>query len=337
MQGRLQKEKQLLEKKLLETTSELNSARKCQEELRFELSFKEEVDRESQEHESFNHLINHCQDITQENAEKSNVIIALQARLLAVNEDRDKMNQNYEELQTKNKDLMQQVKDLTINYDFQRTKSMRLQEKYDKSSDELSRNVTQQREIHSIKFNYAKLSEEKEELSKKLEEYRSVVTALRAKLSLVSEQKAAEYERRSEISEEYLRIRQQAKIYELERDQGKNMSEYFKEKMERLENELRSFQEQIDFLTCELENAIKERNRSIKEREEVVQYNNQLQKSRDEAIQNQIVVSKKYEARIRDVTSQLGEWKTFVHLLLVKVTNPIVTDLSMWKICFFLP
>lgn len=307
-QGKLQKEKQLLEKKLLEATSELNAAKKCQEELKFELSFKEEViDRESQDQESFGELIQHCQSLTHENAEKSNVIIALQARLLAVNEDRDKMNRNFEEIQSKNKNLMQQVKDLTINYDFQRTKSMRLQEKYEKSNDELSRNVEKQRELHTVKFKCAKLSEEKEELLKKLDEYRSVVTALNAKLSLVNEQKAAESERRSEISEEYLRIRQQAKIYELERDQGKNISEYFKEKVERLESELNSAKEQIDFLTGELEIAVNERNRAIKEREEIVQYNNQLLKSRDEAIQNQIEQSKKFETRYKEVTSQLGK------------------------------
>ena len=67
-------------------------------------------------------------------------------------------NNQIEELQIHNKDLMQQVKDLTINYDFQRTRSIRLQEKYEQSHSELNKSAAVTRELHTAKFKLNKVT-----------------------------------------------------------------------------------------------------------------------------------------------------------------------------------
>jgi len=331
MHQKMQKQKKLTERKLKQVTSELDTSLKKQEELKFELSVKDVNEIESQhDQKQLNALLTHCQALVQENSDKSNIIIALQARLLAVNEDRDEINRNVDELQMKNKNLMQQVKDLTINYDFQRTRSITLLQKYNQSNDELSKSSSLNRELHLAKFNLTKTKEDNETLNKKLDEYRNVVTALNAKFCLLQEQQEVEYEKRSEISEEYFKIRQQAKLYEMERDQGRTSLEQLREKTERLEHDVSSYREQIELLTSELDQASINRNRAIQEREEVIKYNNELLKSRDEAIRNHVDISKKLESKYHDVTDKLG---TYVTLQMIWVYFHF-DFLSLWSFSF---
>lgn len=328
--ARLQKEKQLLEKQLLKVTSELNSSLKTQDELKFELSIKEINEAENYEQQTLNNLMNHCQALVQENADKSNIIIALQARLLAVNEDSEQMSKRNEELQQKNTNLMKQVKDLTINYDFQRTQSIKLQEKFNKSSNELTKSKEITRNLHTYKFNLLKMTEEKDELLRKLDEYRNVVTALNAKLSLITEQKEVETEKCSEISEEFMKIRQQARMYEIERDQIKKSTEIFKDKIARLNDELVLSREEKDFLTKQLERTANDRDRAISEQQEVVQYNNDLLKSRDEAVQQQIDLSEKMKKRYDAISLKLDTTnKELKDLMLESIRNTENTDAKM--------
>ena len=327
MHGKLQKEKQLLEKQLIEVTGDLKSSIKNQEELKFELSLKNTSEKEISQNEQreMNDLLVHCQALVQDNTDKSNIIIALQARLLAINEDRDEMNKSVDELQMKNKNLMQQVKDLTINYDFQRTRSIRLQEKYEKSNNELGKITALNRELHQAKFQLSKVNEENEGLHKKLEEYRSVVPALNAKLYLLQEQNEVESEKRSEISEEYLKIRQQARAVEFERDHGNQVNEMLKEKISRLEQSVDGFREQTEFLHKELEQTLSDRDRAIQERDEVQKYNNELLKSRDNAVRNHVDIFKKMERRYSETNKQLG-----------KIQDFFVYSISEWLFMLFM-
>lgn len=59
------------------------------------------------------------------------------------------------------------------------------------------------------------MTEERDTIHKKLDEYRNVVPALNAKLCMLQEQNEVENDRRTEISEEYFKIRQQAKMMEV--------------------------------------------------------------------------------------------------------------------------
>lgn len=309
MHQKTQKENELLRRQVQQSNTDLTEAVKKQEELKFELSLKNtsELETNQNDHREKSDLLTHCQALVQDSSDKSNIIIALQARLLAINEDRNEVNRKIEELQMRNKDLTQQVKDLTINYDFQRTKSIRLQEKYEKSHSELSKSAAVTRELHVAKFNLNKVSEERDALHKKLDEYRNVVPALNAKLCLLQEQNEVESEKRTEISEEYFKIRQQAKMVEMERDQGQQLIDFLKEKIDRLEKTIEGFRDQTRFLSDELDKSSSDRHRAVQEREEIAKYNNELLLSRDTAIRNHVDMFKKLEQRLSDTNTQLGK------------------------------
>lgn len=309
MHQKTQRENELLRRQVQQSNTDLSEAVKKQEELKFELSLKNtsELETNQNDHREKSDLLTHCQALVQESSDKGNIIIMLQARMLALNEDRNEVNRKVEELQMRNKDLTQQVKDLTINYDFQRTKSIRLQEKYEKSHSELSKSAAVTRELHVAKFNLNKVNEEKDALHKKLDEYRNVVSALNAKLCLLREQNEFENGKRTEISEEYFKIRQQAKMVEVERDQGQKQIEFLKEKIERLEQSVEGFRDQTRFLGDELDKASSDRHRAVQEREEIAKYNNELLLSRDTAIRNHVDMFKKLEQRLSDTNTQLGK------------------------------
>ena len=307
MQSRTLKEKQLTEMKLLETTSELQLSLKSNEELKFELEQLNSNPGLEEDVTQLHDLLMHCQELVEENSEKSNIIIALQARLLAINEDSEKRHKMSETIQIKNKYLMQQVKDLTINYDFQRTESQRLMNKVDKNTNDAKQSALSQRQIHSLQYLNHNLTQERDDGRNKIEEYKKVVIALNARLSFLQEQKDCESERRSEISEEYLKLRQQVKTLEFEKEQGRNSYEFYKNRNDRLNTEITSHKEQIAFLTKELDSSVLERNQAINERHEVLKYNKELLRSRDEAIQNQIEITEKHEQRYKDVSLQLGK------------------------------
>ena len=313
MHQKTQKENEFLKRQNQQFSTDLSDAVMKQEELKFELSLKNtsEFEANQSDKREKSDLLTHCQALVQDSSDKSNIIIALQARLLAVNEDRNEVNRKVEEFQMRNKDLMQQVKDLTINYDFQRTRSIRLQEKYEQSHSELSKSAAVTRELHLAKFNLTKANEENDALHKKLDEYRNVVPALNAKLCLLQEQNEVESEKRTEISEEYFKIRQQAKMVEVERDQGRQLIDFLKEKIDRVEQTVEGLRDQTRFLSDELDKASCDRNRAVQEREEIAKYNNELLLSRDTAIRNHVDMFKKLEQRLSDTNAQLGRLKVY--------------------------
>ena len=293
MQSKTLQKNRELERTLLETARQLQAAIKYQEELQFELQIKEnqEMEEADQEYMDMQGLFQHCQQLAQENAEKSNTIITLQAHLIAVNEDTEKRNKLHDKVHEKNTTLMQQVKDLTIHYDFQRRESQRLSETVERTNSNIEINASNERELHAVKFELARVKEDRDEMSAKLDECGKTIASLNAKVSLLQEQKTTESEIRTEISEEFLRLRHQLKLLELEAEQKRSSVEFYKDKMNRLTEESNVYKEQIAFLTTELENAVTERNRIANERENVIRCNSDLIKSRDEAVKNQLEIT----------------------------------------------
>lgn len=162
-----------------------------------ELKEDETVDNEAR------NCIKQIQDLLQVNFEKSSIIICLQSKLLESNQIFDACKKNNEELRLRNENLMQQVRDLTINYDFQRTQSKRLTEQVKQSKCELNRAVTAKGEIHSLKFELARVKEEKEEISHELQEFKEVVAAMNVKFDILKKEKTNEEERRGEVTRYY--------------------------------------------------------------------------------------------------------------------------------------
>lgn len=139
------------------------------------------------------------QELIQASFEKSSIIIHLQSKLLEAKEMFDACKRNNEELRSKNENLMQQVRDLTINYDFQRTQSKRLTEQVNQNKCELNRVATTKREIHALKFELARVKEEKDAICHELEEFKEVAVAMNVKCDMLQKEKTCEEEKRGEV------------------------------------------------------------------------------------------------------------------------------------------
>ena len=108
-------------------------------------------------------------ELFRENFDKSCHIIKLQSQLLAIKESYEKLRKSKETVSRKNEQLISQVRDLTINYDFQRSKTQRLSWQVDANKRKLENVADTKKELLAVKFELSRLKEEKESVSDKLE------------------------------------------------------------------------------------------------------------------------------------------------------------------------
>ena len=108
-------------------------------------------------------------ELFQDNFDKSCNIIKLQSQLLAIKESFEKLRRSKEAVSRKNEQLASQVRDLTINYDFQRSKTQRLSLQVDANKTKLENVADTKKELLAVKFELSRLREEKECVAEKLE------------------------------------------------------------------------------------------------------------------------------------------------------------------------
>ena len=108
-------------------------------------------------------------ELFQDNFDKSCNIIKLQSQLLAIKESFEKLRRSKEAVSRKNEQLASQVRDLTINYDFQRSKTQRLSWQVDANKTKLENVADTKKELLAVKFELSRLREEKECVAEKLE------------------------------------------------------------------------------------------------------------------------------------------------------------------------
>lgn len=99
MHQKTQKENDLLKRQIEQSSKDFRDAIGKQEELKFELSLKNTSEQETSQNDQKEKtgLLTQCQALVQDSNDKSNIIIMLQARLLAVNEDRDELRRKVRE------------------------------------------------------------------------------------------------------------------------------------------------------------------------------------------------------------------------------------------------
>ena len=190
------KEKSVLENQLEELKQDLLSREKIIHDLEEEI--------EKKKRPSSNDLpqlhIYHFLNLLRDNAEKSNTIIMLQARLIKITERNEQISYQNDELLKKNEDLMSQIRDLAIKYDFKRLESKRLSLQVDQNSDGLKAAADCKREVYSLKFKLIQAVESKEEAEKKAEELTNMMSELKMQHEIVQKQRFSETEMKDQVN-----------------------------------------------------------------------------------------------------------------------------------------
>lgn len=120
MQSKMTKEKTLLENQVRDLQIQMKERDELVEELTLEINLKDKLISSKENSQELKNAYLQSQSLLIENAEKSQLIIALQAQMIASKGDNEGTGRVISELTRKNENLMQQVKDLTIGkyYDF---------------------------------------------------------------------------------------------------------------------------------------------------------------------------------------------------------------------------
>ncbi|XP_065658775.1 caspase recruitment domain-containing protein 11 isoform X2 [Hydra vulgaris] len=248
----------------------------------------------------------HFREMLIENADKSNVIIGLQARLLLLKERNEIISYNNVELVKKNEDLMNQIRDLAIKYDFKRLESKRLSLQINLNSDSLKAASDCKKEIYSLKFKLIQANEEKNYAEKKLEEAQKVISEMKLQLEFL-QNKSYKTETKDQVSLSCLELEEEISNMKLIHEKQKKKIEGLERKISRLDQEIETHKEEKAFYLTERQQAIGDRNRIEEERNELQKHNKVLQDLKEETVQKQIKISSHYEKKNKELSAELDK------------------------------
>ncbi|XP_047143266.1 caspase recruitment domain-containing protein 11 isoform X1 [Hydra vulgaris] len=296
------------------TLTEKNVLEKRLNDLKEELIEKEKIINSLEEDIKLKSLNNcsklyshHFREMLIENADKSNVIIGLQARLLLLKERNEIISYNNVELVKKNEDLMNQIKDLAIKYDFKRLESKRLSLQINLNCDSLKAASDCKKEIYSLKFKLIQANEEKNYAEKKFEEAQKVISDMKLQLELL--QNKSYKSEKKEVSLSHLELEEEISNMKLIHEKQKKKIEGLERKISRLDQEIETHKEEKAFYLTERQQAICDRNRIEEERNELQKHNKVLQDLKEETVQKQIKISSHYEKKNKELSSELDKKK----------------------------
>jgi hypothetical protein len=134
------------------------------------------------------------------NFDKSCIIITLQSQLLAAKESFEEFRKSNESLRRKNENLVGQVRDLTISYDFQRSQSKRLSKQVDANNTELKQVADTKKELLALRFELARVREENEVLMHKTGELDKRNNELETLCELLHQEKSCAEQARGKVN-----------------------------------------------------------------------------------------------------------------------------------------
>ena len=287
-------EKNVLERKVLEATGDLENQQMQVQDLREQLRNvrAQSLPGNGQSAESAHRVQRYIQELMAENADKSNRIITLQQSLLDAVEKSEKDRVLYLELQQRHEEGLQQLRDLTINYDFERRNSRKMSEKMRRQVDQIRQGEDLRREIFELKLKLSEMQEQRDEARDELREFRNVTEALNAKFDSVHREKEQALEFKEEVSGTVLEMNEEIQGLQIKLQEAYLDLNDLKRKNMRLTQESKTLREQRNCVLQEREVALNERNVAMKERDEAVRMNQDLQKSRDESFEAQLKINK---------------------------------------------
>ena len=302
-------EKNILERKLYETTAELELQQSyfhsMHEEIMHSYCKRRATETEAEALKTNQPLQLYLQELWQENMEKGNVIIALQGKLLAVNEEFEIMKRNSEQLEQKNQALKESVKELTINYDSERRNSKKLNETVKEQTDEIQKLDSLRKTVLELKYQVGLVQEERDNCRKELEEFRKWTEVLNARFDIVAQEREELRENSEDISGRYMSVQDRVELLESKLLQSDYRYEAGQREIERLRGVIATHKEQRKQLLIERETAINERNVAIKERDTAQRLNKELQSTRDSTVNDHMALCHELEEKYDDVVAQL--------------------------------
>ena len=233
----------------------------------------------------------YIQELMAENADKSNRIISLQESLLHAVGSAEKERISNIELQQRHENIRTQMRDLTINYDWERRNSRKMTEKMRKQTDQIKQGEDLRREIFELNLRLTEMQDERDEAREELREFRNVTEALNAKFDSVCEEKEQAIEFREIFSSTVFELRENEGILQTKLQEAYLELNDLKRKNMRLTQECKTVKQQRDAVLHEREMMIVERNSAVRERDEALRLKKEMQQSRDEAIEAQLRIN----------------------------------------------
>ena len=237
------------------------------------------------------------------NIEMKDQIIVLQQRVMDLHECK-KYN---EKLQSKNEELTQQIRSLTIAFDYERSNTERLSKTVRVKDNEIQESQKSRKEFYALKFQLSKANEDIAEYRSTIEELKKSSVALSGRHDELKKQKINESIKVTKKEQLNSDLQRQITSLETELKCEKLALETSKRQNKRLKEESQMYREQIECHNKEMDIAISERDQAIKEKDEAMRYYREIQKSRDEATRKQVDINNRLKSTIADLTEELGE------------------------------
>ncbi len=293
MHNKMVHEKSQLERRMIETVGDLENEQMRTRELREEMmSMSNEARGSRTSVESLQPAQQYVQELIAENADKSNIIISLQQTLLSAVSKAEQDKATMDELQRRQEEHLQQIRDLTINYDWERRNSRKMGEKICRQNDQIRQGDDLRREIFELKLKLSEMQEQRDDAREELREFRNVTEALNAKFDTVRKEKDLAIGIKENFTGTVLELDEQVQSLQMKLRKANFEYKELERKFARQSQEITTLREQRDVLLQERQVAIQERTAACKERDEALKMNQELQNSRDEAIEAQIKINK---------------------------------------------
>ena len=238
------------------------------------------------------------------NIEMKDQIIVLQQRVMDLHE----CKKYSDKLQSKNEELTQQIRSLTIAFDYERSNTERLTKTVRVKDNELQESQKSRKEFYALKFQLSKANEDIAEYRSTIEELKKSSIALAGRHDELKKQKVNESIKVTKKQQQNSDLQRRVISLENELKCEKSALETSKRQNERLKEESQMYREQIECYNKEREIAISERDQANKEKEEAMRYYREIQKSRDEATRKQVDINNRLKSTIADLMEELGKY-----------------------------
>ena len=192
-------ERKLMEQKLEDISKELEEREDLITDLKKALDDKENDSIRDKLVTDVEAYASKADELFRANFDKSCIIITLQSQLLAAKESFEDFRKSNESLRRKNENLMGQVRELTISYDFQRSQSKRLSKQVDANNTELKQVADTKKELLSLRFELARMREDNEVLMHKSSELNKRKKELETLCELLHQEKSSAEEARGKV------------------------------------------------------------------------------------------------------------------------------------------
>eukprot|EP00794_Sanderia_malayensis_P009401 gene9401-10389_t len=266
-QSKILKEKNNLEQKLSEATDDLQIKDKNMNDLQEKIiQFTAEKRAEATEEDSLQTeqpMQLYLQELWRDNMERSNVIIALQGRLLVANEEIEELKATNSKLAKKNEDFRGQVRNLTIVYDHERRNSKKLNETMISQTTESD---VLRKEILKWKYDYNCVLEERDMLQNELEDVQKWGEILNARFDIITQEKDELEESSEDLASKYKFLQTYVQKLNAKLKLMEFSNNRYNIETDRLKGTIESLRKNRNSLNAAREAAILSRNEAIKEK-----------------------------------------------------------------------